>query len=136
MNQPRQTCPAPEQLTAFANGRLSASEQAEGERHVAHCASCCQALRRVPDDTLIGRLRAATTQSAAAALTSLPGAPPVAAAPDLEVPPELANHPRYRILEQLGAGGMGVVYLAEHRLMERPVALKVINRALTSNAVA
>src|SRR5207237_348909 len=49
-------------------------------------------------------------------------------APD--VPPELRDHPRYRVLRVLGAGGMGVVYQAEHRLMERPVALKVLNAAL------
>ena len=30
----------------------------------------------------------------------------------------------------IGVGGMGVVFQAEHRLMERAVALKVINRAL------
>src|SRR5205085_450846 len=38
----------------------------------------------------------------------------------------LRGHPRYRVLELLGAGGMGAVHKAEHRLMERPVALKVI----------
>jgi serine/threonine protein kinase len=47
-----------------------------------------------------------------------------------ELPPELANHPRFRIVRELGRGGMGAVYLAEHRLMERPVAIKVINKAL------
>jgi hypothetical protein len=46
------------------------------------------------------------------------------------VPRELVGHPRYKILEILGAGGMGSVFKAEHRFMERPVALKLINRKL------
>jgi eukaryotic-like serine/threonine-protein kinase len=33
---------------------------------------------------------------------------------------------RYRLREKLGSGGMGDVYLAEHRLMKRPCAIKVI----------
>jgi response regulator RpfG family c-di-GMP phosphodiesterase/tRNA A-37 threonylcarbamoyl transferase component Bud32 len=32
----------------------------------------------------------------------------------------------YRVLQELGKGGMGVVYLAEHRLMKRRVAVKVL----------
>jgi response regulator RpfG family c-di-GMP phosphodiesterase/serine/threonine protein kinase len=32
----------------------------------------------------------------------------------------------YRVLDQLGSGGMGVVFLAEHRLMKRRVAVKVL----------
>ncbi|MCS7046691.1 MAG: serine/threonine protein kinase [Gemmataceae bacterium] len=33
---------------------------------------------------------------------------------------------KYRLLERLGAGGMGAVYLCEHILMDRRVALKIL----------
>jgi eukaryotic-like serine/threonine-protein kinase len=33
---------------------------------------------------------------------------------------------QYRVIARLGAGGMGEVYLAEHRLLERPCAIKFI----------
>lgn len=33
---------------------------------------------------------------------------------------------RYRLKSKIGSGGMGDVYLAEHRLMKRPCAIKVI----------
>ncbi len=58
-------------------------------------------------------------------------------APVVEIiPAELAEHTRYRILAVLGVGGMGAVYQAEHRLMERPVALKVIARQLVDDPAA
>ena len=49
------------------------------------------------------------------------------------LPKELNDHPRYRIVAALGTGGMGTVYQAEHRLMDRPVALKVIRGELLGN---
>src|SRR5262249_49677820 len=51
-------------------------------------------------------------------------------------PPELARHERYHVVRLLGAGGMGSVFEAEHRVMRRPVAVKVINRAYTASAAA
>jgi len=33
---------------------------------------------------------------------------------------------KYKVLERLGAGGMASVYLCEHRVMRRPVALKIL----------
>src|SRR5262249_20362057 len=52
------------------------------------------------------------------------------------VPPALQGHPRYRVLGPVGAGGMGAVFKAEHRVMERLVALKVIREDLMAHAGA
>jgi hypothetical protein len=59
---------------------------------------------------------------------------PQAGAAPADVPPPLVDHPRYRVVGLLGRGGMGAVYRAEHRLMQRQVALKVINPSLTTSA--
>lgn len=39
---------------------------------------------------------------------------------------------RYRVLDRLGAGGMGTVYLAEHQAIEKKVALKVLRPEYSS----
>jgi len=67
--------------------------------------------------------------------------PPKPAAADppslaLNVPDELYKHPRYKIVSVVGGGGMGMVYQAEHRLMDRPVALKVIHPRYLANPSA
>jgi len=71
--------------------------------------------RRQPDES-----------SQAATMLVQPGAPIEVS----ELPAELQDHPRYQIIDQIGQGGMGSVYRAQHRLMNRPVALKLINSQL------
>jgi predicted Ser/Thr protein kinase len=69
---------------------------------------------------------------------ALPGVPGAASVLSLSpgVPPSLIEHTRYRVIKLLGQGGMGSVYLAEHRHMERRVALKVISPDLVTNSEA
>jgi serine/threonine-protein kinase len=47
-----------------------------------------------------------------------------------EIPEDLIGHTlndRYKILDELGSGGMGTVYLAEHVLINKRVAIKVLS---------
>jgi hypothetical protein len=151
--------PSPEQLAAFTLGTLGDDAHAPVEGHVATCVVCQERAAVAPTDALTELLRAVhrptgrqadSATEAAQAQTPTPlsavgqtvsiesaGAPSApthqdsSEDPDL-VPPELARHERYRVVRLLGAGGMGAVYEAEHRAMQRTVALKVINRAATS----
>lgn len=136
--------PDAEELAAFGLGKLTDEAAAALEAHLADCAHCLQQLEGLAGDSFIGRLRGAAAAPTATEAATRVGseawheAPTfVGAAPappaGVSVPPELVDHPRYRVLHELGVGGMGVVYKAEHLLMERPVALKVIGRQLTDD---
>jgi hypothetical protein len=119
----RQLHPSVEDLTAFSVGQLSLYEAQKLERHIETCQPCCETLLGLSgDDTFVALLKDAqqnyeTTgaENESTTLTSEAA---------------LATHPRYEIVGMIAKGGMGEVFKARHRMMERTVALKVINRDL------
>jgi len=128
--------PTPQQLEAFVHGKLAVDEQQTVETHVASCDTCCTALRDIPHDELVAKMRAARPTSEPAATQFLSASQLRTVESVAETPPPLVDHPRYEIVRQVGAGGMGVVYEAKHRLMGRTVALKVISGQLFKNDAA
>ncbi|MEZ6077944.1 MAG: protein kinase [Pirellulaceae bacterium] len=115
--------PTNEELTAFGLGKLDDSAAEPISRHLQACDPCLATLAGLEGDTFIDLVERADR-------VELPTADPNL------IPRELANHPRYLTVELIGRGGMGDVYRAEHRLMNRTVALKVVNRKLVANKVA
>jgi hypothetical protein len=118
--------PRADLLRKLAQGRLPPEEVTPLEEHLDDCESCCRFLEQAPDDSFVGRLREArdvrSVDTLVNAVATMSG--------EGDEPGELADHPRYRLIRLLGRGGMGAVYLADHRHMSRPVALKVINPEL------
>jgi serine/threonine protein kinase len=154
---------SPHVLRALAAGRLHAAAAADVFTHLDNCAECRQAgvalagdsflLRlgapRPPPGTVVEALPQAATPSPAPSPGQLPTAPyavpagspapsPAQASTAPYTPPavlpELRDHPQYDVLRELGRGGMGVVYLAKNKLMDRPEVLKVVNRQLLGQA--
>jgi len=125
-------------LQSFLDGKLPAVERQEIEVHVATCDSCCDALMAIPPTSLDEKLRNVTAGIASGDLAdTLPHcATESIAGGETHVPAELVDHQRYRVIRELGTGGMGVVYQAQHRVMNRMVALKVINPRFVSNSAA
>ncbi|MFM7148957.1 MAG: serine/threonine-protein kinase, partial [Gemmataceae bacterium] len=123
--QIHQEHPSQEKLHAFAEGYLEEAEVACIQNHIAHCLPCLEMVKQIPADAFALKLRHAVGRTLA---NDYQGQNPLKDDPELTS--RFLNHHRYLVRKKLGAGGMGTVYLAEHRLMRRLVALKVINQRL------
>ncbi|HWG47854.1 MAG TPA: protein kinase [Gemmataceae bacterium] len=123
--------PGWDELLAYSHGRLDPEFVLTLEEHLADCMRCCELLETAPGDTFLNQLRDADSALSGDASSTVSS---VVASP--AIPAELIDHPRYRVLGLIGQGGMGAVYQAEHRRMERLVALKVIRPGLMRHTAA
>ena len=124
----RVTHPSPEKLAAYGLGQLPQHQATLIEQHITECEPCCETIFDLSHgDTFVDLLYKA--QHAPTEQT-VDHDGQVLGQTSVEVPPQLAEHPRYEIVGLIGKGGMGDVYKARHRKMERTVALKVINREI------
>jgi serine/threonine protein kinase len=129
------THPTPQQLAAFSQGKLPEAAAVAVAEHLRGCPACRQAVAKLAPGSMVPQVRSvrpATSSTRMATAPTLQPATEVYRAPAVSAgfPPELAHHSKYRLLRELGRGGMGVVYQAEQTLMERKVALKVINASV------
>jgi serine/threonine protein kinase/putative intracellular protease/amidase len=121
--------PSYPELHAFAQGFMQDAEFAAIEEHLYTCDQCCAWIAAQPENTLVALAREVATLGGPLDRQRSPVIPE-------RIPAALEQHPRYRVIEMIGTGGMGAVYKAEHRLMQRLVALKVVHPKLLSNPEA
>ncbi len=144
-------CPSRETLHQYSLGLLAAGDRDALDSHLDSCPDCQAAIATLDDadDTLIGRLRTPLSSEAVIAepqlqdalTAAIAGAAAVGASVGaaVKLPPQqprefpsqqAADLPEtlgeYRILKELGRGGMGRVFKALHTKLDRVVAIKVL----------
>jgi hypothetical protein len=130
--------PSDQVLRAYGLGKLDQTIAESVERHLESCPACRRRVGALSSDSFLDRLRDVQGSPAMSTTGRLPSGPSQAergqtctAEPAAGwLPPELAEHPDYQVIRELGQGGMGLVYLAHNRLMDRHEVLKVVSSQL------
>jgi tetratricopeptide (TPR) repeat protein len=128
----RHACISADVLADFVAGRLAATEVERVEAAIDGCALCRAALgglAREAEGSASGD-RAGGRQTGGEG--SLLAGASIEAIPDPRIGSLIGG--RYRVEGVLGRGGMGAVYAAEHVLIKRPVAIKVLHVDLASSS--
>ncbi len=134
MGAPASLHPTDRTLQAYGLGTLDEDAASSVDSHLAGCSDCRRRAADMSGDGFLDRLREAYGDGGAkaGASSSMTGAKRRASLSisDDGPPRELLDHPDYRVIRELGRGGMGVVYLAENTLMGRMEVLKVVGSHL------
>ncbi len=125
------SCPDTEQLHRLLSEQLDPQEEADLAGHIEQCEHCHQELERLtcrrsldrPDTGMAGPSTIDTDSTASHGCTLGPEVPAGAGAKPSFTLPAI---PGYELLDKLGEGGMGVVYLARQTGLNRRVAVKMI----------
>jgi serine/threonine protein kinase len=126
---PNTRCPERSDLFAFNVGDLTDERREAIAAHLEHCSRCIAELDRTADsaDPMLSDLRRPLPPDLLATDFGNERTEPDAGG-DTSSVPALGRLGQYDLLEKLGEGGMGEVYRARHRLMQRVAAVKIIHK--------
>lgn len=150
-------CPGPNQLFQFATGLVPEEEAGQIEAHLLSCDSCIQSMATLtaadPLESVLSRTGPRESGEDCERLIASIQArlcsnhpDPLSTFPSPELLREMLEEPDregdlgrlgdYRIVRVVGAGGMGVVLEAEDPVLQRTVAIKVMQPKLARQADA